>query len=456
MRGVILVTCVLPFLSPSAEAHFVWINVSAEAPQASTAKLTFGESTDPGEAHLVDKVAKTKLWRRELGGAPQELALTKAIDGEQGWFAAPLGQSGPCSVEAYCDYGVFAREGKQFLLQYYAKHLVVASAKDLAALARAEKLTLDVVPHLVPQGLELHVLFNGKPASEAQVVAIGPDGEEQTLQVDKDGKALIEGSAEKTHAIRAGLVEAGRSGSRDGKDYNEVRHYSTLTLKLPSPGAAASTQGGGDGISAAELLQRARGARAVWQDFHGFEADVMVRIDGKSERGHVAIDGDGEVDLKLSDPSLREWAEEELSSLVQHRMPAPFDDEDVAYADDVADHPLGRKINLGDKKLESVYRIKDDVVTEVSRKMGSARFTISVMEVFRNPDGKHLPSVFTMTVWNRAREISSTRTATNTWQRIGHIDVPAKIVEIYAANNTQQVRELEIRAVRITSVADGR
>jgi Protein of unknown function (DUF3386) len=136
---------------------------------------------------------------------------------------------------------------------------------------------------------------------------------------------------------------------------------------------------------------------------------------------------------------------------VQHRMP---DDSvpqgKVKYADNDLTHPMGRKIDLGDPELGSVYRIKDDVLMEVNRKMGKTRFTISMLEVTRDLEEKYLPRAFTMNFFDLAtNQLQSSRGFWNDWQRVGKFDLPKVITEIVTHDGGVETKQMTLSNWRL-------
>ena len=186
-----------------------------------------------------------------------------------------------------------------------------------------------------------------------------------------------------------------------------------------------------------------RANRSVWEHFPGFTAKVTVRIDDNVERGTVAVDEHGTVTSQLKDDKLRQWADEQLGSLVDHRLPSVPDDESPILADNDVDHPLGRLIRLGDAKYDSSYRIRDDVVTEVNRRAGPEKFTISVFETDRNKEGKYLPRTFSATFWDaKTGEIKTSSSYLNTWKRVGTFDLPDRFLEVETTPGERHVKEM--------------
>ena len=424
----------------NASAHFLWLTTdSGEKP--AQARLWFSETCEPGDAKLLDKVAKTQIWFSRPGDEAKPLNLEKQIAGELGSWSAAIDAAGTDGVEATCDYGVVSRGGESFLLQYDARHVDLARGDELAKAIALKSLPLDVLANVKDGSLVLNVQFDGKPAADAELLAVLPSGDERDLKLDATGAARIDDAAAGDYAFRARVVQK-TPGERDGKKYDEVRHYSTLTFHLPAKSTAMTATKVAD-VDPAEVLRRARDKRAVWENFPGFSADVDVRIDGDTETGRLEVDENGVATVKLKNEKLSKWAEDQASSLVQHRLPGGFEDENPAYADEDVDHPLGRLINLGDKQFGSAYRIKDDMVMEVNRHGGPVRFTISVLETELNKEGKYLPRTFSITTWDqKSGEIKSSSSFLNTWTRVGNFDVPLRILEIETTPGDRKIREI--------------
>jgi hypothetical protein len=315
-------------------------------------------------------------------------------------------------------------------------------------------LPLDVVVTREGKALVFNVRFDGKPKADAQLIVIAPNNEERELKLDASGVARLEDAAPGDYALRS-RAELKTSGERDGKKYDLVRHYTTVTFRLPdADGKVASapkntvpvaTTSATDVVNAeaAELLRKAREARAVWENFPGFKADVMARIDGKVEEGTIAVDNEGTTAVNFKDEKIRNWAEQQAGSLVQHRLPTGFGEEKPTFADDDTNHPLGRLVKIGDSGFGSVYRIRDNQVTEVNRLAGPMRFTISVLESEKNSDGKYLPRVFSITTWDgKTGDIKSNSSVINTWTQIGKFDLPNRILEVSTTPGDRHVREL--------------
>jgi uncharacterized GH25 family protein len=428
----------------SVQAHFVWVVVKPVDGDDNRSQccVYFGEEAAPGEAHLIRKIAQTKAWVRDAAGDATELKLAVSSDEAAPALVGSCAKHPAASFEAVCDYGVYER-GPGMLLHYYAKHLS-GDWQQAAKLARTERLALDIVPTLADNLLRLQVLYKGNPVANAEVVVIDPAGEQQLLKTNEQGQAATPAAGGR-FAVRAARVEPDRGGQLDGKKYSQTGHYCTLTLDAPSNSTTPVEP------SAAKALERARAGRAVWQKFPGFTADLTVYGESGDVSGKMAIDGEGNVSLDMPKSPLADWVQQQLDTLVQHRMPdGEVSEGDVKYADGDRSHPLGRKLDLGDGDTQSVYRIKDDVITEVNRSAGPMRFTISVLETIRNAENKYLPRSFTMSFFDaQSGQLKSSLGYWNEWQRIGAFDLPQTILENNAKNGGTTTRQIVFRNCRL-------
>jgi hypothetical protein len=198
--------------------------------------------------------------------------------------------------------------------------------------------------------------------------------------------------------------------------------------------------------AAEAMMRKAHVARSGWEaPFPGFTAELSVAIDGQRQQGTVRVGGDGSVKVDLPDGPAKEWAEEQLESITMHRTAGLRDRYDVSFADDITGHPLGRLIKFHDSSSHSLYRIKEDVITEVHRQMGKVRFTISVTDATRNEEGQTLPRHFNVSYWESASgALESNHDFTDDWVRLDKYDLPASRLLIRTAKGLRQVYELRM------------
>ena len=442
-----------------AAAHFVWITTLRAEGDGLAAHVWFSETAEPGSARLIAKIAHTEAWSRTPASSEREkLALKPISDDAGGALVGLVGAKPPLAVEAVCRYGVFSRGDRALLLNYYARHLEVRTAAELAALARADQLDLDIVPQLDGDQAKLSVLWKGKPAVGAEVVVHLPGGGEQELKTDDKGLVAFDATRAGAYAIRAKFVEPDSAGEHNGNAYAEAWHITTLTLVFPQGASTAGADSAATATTAADvaaaadhspasanaLLARAREARAVWNDFPGFASDVTLKIDGTVAQGRVEVSADGDVKLSGVDSAEAGWVRQQLALLMRHRMPAPFGDQEVVFGDDAKEHPLGRLVKFVGDSAHSAYRIKDDVIHEVNRDQGTMRFTISTLGIARNVEGKYMPADYSASYWEReSGRLKSNETYHEEWVRVGAFDLPKRHVVVLTGNDTRRVMEID-------------
>lgn len=423
-RMTALAALVMLAVATPAWAHFVWISVEKDSSGQPAANVWFSELAEPDSAVLLDKITTIKAWSRGADGKPTSLKLTKQAVGNGGALIGPIGADAN-ALGASIKYGVLTRREQTFLLNYYAKYLEATPA-NLKTLARDESLPLDVVPHASENGITLEVTYKGKPVAGSEVVIFDPTAKEIEAKTDEAGKIELDTAKPGLYSIRAKWVvmEAGKDGD---KEYPQVNNYCTVALRIPgAPAAATKTTPTSKQLTAAELIKDAREGRAVWSNFPGFEADVTLYAEGREQHGKIAVAADGAVSLSGIELKEEKGVLGTLRSLTGHRLPGGESDDNVSFADEQVDHPLGRLIKLDyDSAMASAYRVKDGVIREVNRQTDGGKFTISVFEVQRNPEGKYLPGYYTVSFWNKDGSLKSSSTTHETWVRVGQFDLPA-------------------------------
>jgi len=430
------------FAVAPARAHFIWAAIAPDAAGKTAAQLWFSEGAAPGEANLLAKVAHSKAWRRDAQGQVTELRLREERSAGGGAWLATLDSDAPCSIEAECIYGTFDRGAGPMMLEYYAKTLHRVGAAEMAELGRAEKLALDVVPAVDAAGtLKLTVLWKGSPVSGSDVTVIGPNDEDRQLKTDAAGQCEVAIKAPGMYAIRAFRNEPETEGEHEGKKYRGVRRYSTLTFELATNETSASEAPTAD---ANQMLAHARDQRALWDGFPGFEAKLTLE-DGKHDaQGKLKITSDGEVELTgFGDVNL-DWVRAQMESMVQHRFSGNGPESDVELVSESTRHPLGALVRFKeDPSMHSAYRIDGDVIAQVNRQMGKNRMSINVIDVYRNPEGKYLPSVFQVSFWDQETgELKSSMSCYNSWTRVGGYDLPVRFTIVEVGDNKHEARTL--------------
>ena len=209
------------------------------------------------------------------------------------------------------------------------------------------------------------------------------------------------------------------------------------------------TQGGDahpETTTAVTLMKHAHQGRAEWHDFPGFRAKLNANVDGVTAEGTVKVSPDGAVSVFLPSGDAFAWVTPSLKSIVGHRLTSAGAIENVAYADDQRSHPMGRLLRSTVATDKSLWRVQGDLMTEVHRINDKTRFVISVVDVARNAEGKHLPKNFSITTWDTASgQLKSSRQVSNEWTRVGSIDLPSKVRAIIShEDGSRRVEQIEI------------
>lgn len=204
-----------------------------------------------------------------------------------------------------------------------------------------------------------------------------------------------------------------------------------------------------DDPQARDLLRRAFEATARWQkDFKGFTADLTVNVNGKETNGPVIVKGPREVSVQLSDGDTQKWAQEQLGMIAVHRGPRSFEESDGKYSLTMEDdgHPFGIKLNIHGSN--SFYRIKNNRITQINRKMAHPgmnpfAFTINVEESAVTQDQKHLTTKYTVYYYSPTDgKLTNVESFTDTHVRVGASDLPASRRIITYENGQVVVKQL--------------
>jgi uncharacterized GH25 family protein len=429
-----------------ARAHFIWIVPDKVGDSSTTARVFFSDNLKPDNPELLAKIARTELFVRTAAGQNEALKWTAGKEA----YEVTLTGKGPQVIGGVCHYGVVERDGTTFLLNYYPKAVIGVAGKEKqpAGLKALDGLPLQIVP-LATSGV-FQLVWDGKPLPEAEVVVLVPGKEKPAeLKTDKEGGFSVPAGKGGLYGLRARHVEE-KAGEQDGKKYKEVRHYATLVMELPAASASPTPGAAIDEVKADQaatvLLADARAARAIWENFPGFNADLEANVEGKVTRGHVEVSPKGKVELKLDDQNEEAWVKRELGSVVGHRLAdSAALATPCAFLDDVKVHPLGRAIRVLNDEFHSSYRVRDRQIIVVNREVPDAHFTITVMANQVNEERKFLPLCYVVNTWDAKTEaLQSSQTYHQTWQRVGKYDLPATVTAVTASGGKLETRSLKL------------
>jgi hypothetical protein len=454
MKAYVTAFALLVFAVP-ANAHFVWI-LPPEQP-GQPVRIVFSDSLQPDKPELLKKISQTKLMTVDDRGAIAALQLTDGKDALQVTLPARFGTG---VVLGVCPYGVVQRgQAEPFLLNYYPKSVVGASSANELRYA-CDKLPLQVV---VNSADSAQVLWHGKPLAGAEVVVLKV-GQEKTTECKSgdDGSFALGKLDASLVGIRVSHIEA-TTGALNGKPYKSIKHYATFTFSPKSLSNAValvansrnrSDEAGkpAENLAATKLLADARAARANWENFPGFSADLEVNFDGKAAHGTMTVDPKGKVTVQVAESAESAWAKRMLGSIVGHRLSDGTEDKTpCAFADEVTDHPLGRAVRVLNDEFHSSYRIRDRQVIEVNRVMKDARFTITVIENRLNEEKQYLPATYVVNYWDtKSGALQRAEGHHQTWQRIGRFDLPLTAMVITSLPGKQETKELKLSNIHLS------
>ena len=237
-----------------AQAHFVFVVPDAGG---GTAKVFISEELKPtGEVDL-SIISGAKLRLLDSAGHEVSLPMLKGADA----YTVALSGTGTRVIHGVVDLGLTQSRGpKPYLLIYYPKSILGNAFDGKSNLP--DQTPVQIVPSGKPGALKLQLLVRGKPQPDSEITVILPDNTQKKLKTDAMGQTDL-------------LTETGRygawarsweqtAGQRDGKKYEEIRHYATLVFDAAA--ASAATAGGVAATRFATLPEAASSFGSVASD----------------------------------------------------------------------------------------------------------------------------------------------------------------------------------------------
>lgn len=393
-------------------AHFLFIRIGEHAEAGRTVELFFSERAEAGDPRFISKIAGTKLRLQHEPGKFVPLKARQAADRLRAFL--PAGDA--VSVTGFCEYGILERE-VPFLLRYYPKSISgpMTAVNDFKP-DNTQVLEIMATVHL--DSVTFTLLDRGKPVPKATFTTVDDSLANEELTADDQGRVTWKPASPGNYCVYSKVVRK-EAGERAGKTYSEIREFPTLTFQWPL--------GRTDGDpKAVELFENAIVARANWHDFPGFSASIDGDYDGRPFSGTVRVDKAGAVTVTIDQEVATDWVEDQLKSIVMHRIESPRRSVPVLrFADQDARHPLGRLLTFEGGRFASSYRVKDDQLMVVNRNLGSENMTITILENQKTTQGKYLPHLYTVQYWDASDgTLLRTETFENGWKKIGNFELP--------------------------------
>ena len=207
-------------------AHFPWLATD----DAGHALLFFGESPAERDYHLPAAVEEADVAHHVADGKAQSVNLepidTQAFIGRRS--AAALKASG--ELYSTIVYGVY--HGAK--LSYYVQHdLSLAETNASSSEQPSQPFVASIAP-FEQQGIEVQVMWQGKPLVDAEVKLYCEAGhEEGATQTDDQGRAWFTAGAVEPglNGLLVGFTDKQDAGEHDGKKYQSAAHYLTATFR---------------------------------------------------------------------------------------------------------------------------------------------------------------------------------------------------------------------------------
>lgn len=230
MRKLAAILMLAALAVGTAAAHFAFVTAK---PGGKYAVMFLSETLEP-DAAVSAKILE-KSWLKVRNEAGTDTDLKPEIDG--GVYKMEVPGTGNRVIHGRVDLGVMQRGPTPNLLLYYTKSLLGEAWGDKAVIGGDQ--VVELVPYGEPGKVMLKMLVRGKPLEKGDITVVLPDGDDLKLKTNSEGFA---GPITQTGRIGAWARHwEVTGGERDGKKYDQVRHYGMLvfdSLRKPVSRAA--------------------------------------------------------------------------------------------------------------------------------------------------------------------------------------------------------------------------
>lgn len=216
------------FHAGNATAHFIWIKSDVKNGKVAL-RSGFGDP-DRWELESPEKIDETSYFLRHADGT--EKPISASLVEETGEWVAETGAAAPVMMMGVLEYGVFGGGGgKPFLLRYFAKHLKGAPG-DWEKVQGSPRLSIEAVARPEGKDMRITVLVGGRPLPDAELKLYGPNASKaKSAKTGADGTFLWSGEGPGEYALYTNHKLPG-GGTHEGKAYEGIREYATLTFTL--------------------------------------------------------------------------------------------------------------------------------------------------------------------------------------------------------------------------------
>ncbi len=412
--------CVMGASMHLAQAHFIWAEVGA----GSQPKLSVTFTEAPGEetdAKLLPRLQEAEAWcicGKKADLQPGKTALECSI---------PQSAAGVKMV-----YGLYGKE-KPFLLSYFAK-----GAATPAAASQNVGLPAEILARTENEETVFTVIYQKKPVADAEILLSILNGEFE-IEGKTDAKGEWRHKTPNAPYAARSMVAEKKSGHWKDGSYDEVRHYTTLTVGAWSEPDAST------------LLAEASASRQNFPtDLKSIRGKVEVKTDTGVYQGQFEFKPvkDGLQIQLQGDEAATKWLQGTLSSIFGHRRASSEGGTRREATYTGSRTLLGTQIQTEDA-MKSRYRIRDGQIVQVERNPESGRFVITILESKATSSGKYLPVHFAVNSFDAKGTLTSVENYRDTFQQINQVWVPTGRTVVTVENGTFRTHEMRLFDVTV-------
>jgi hypothetical protein len=100
--------------------------------------------------------------------------------------------------------------------------------------------------------------------------------------------------------------------------------------------------------------------------------------------------------------------------------------------------------------MQSFYRVREKVVTEVTRTMGDTRFTISVLDTQHAEDGRYMPRHFVVTYFDaKTGALKRSESFSDVYSAIGGTWLPTSRRVMTMSEGSVTARQFTLKNIRL-------
>ncbi|MBA64145.1 MAG: hypothetical protein CMJ76_17445 [Planctomycetaceae bacterium] len=210
-------------------AHFPWLNMSSDG----KAVYFFGEGLAEKNYKLPPTIGKAKVFLLDNNDKNVPVSMNNVSSDKFIGLVSEKNIPADSNLLSKVTYGLFGTSR----LDYYTLYLGGQLPTDIKD-SVLTKLKWDLQAGIIDtdSGIEVHVLWKGKPITGAEVHLYGADGEENG-SAELDSRGVVKFSDKQVVAgvngIMLGHRVANDSGVFEEKEYESTSHYMTMTFHDP-------------------------------------------------------------------------------------------------------------------------------------------------------------------------------------------------------------------------------